>query len=83
MSLTTIGCITNIRYLVSPVVSVPGLSAVELCVRYSGTPTGLQGRKLGWYLRHLGALNWEALGSGLTSFGGLQPATETLLTILA
>ena len=29
-------------------------------------------------LRNLFTLNWEALGSGLTSFGGLQPATESL-----
>ena len=26
-------------------------------------------------LRNLFTLNWEALGSGLTSFGGLQPAS--------
>ena len=29
-------------------------------------------------IRNLFTLNWEALGSGLTSFGGLQPATESL-----
>ena len=30
-------------------------------LRFRSTPTGLQGRKLGWYLRHLGALTASLL----------------------
>ena len=33
-------------------------------------------------LRNLFTLNWEALGSGLTSFGGLQPATHLAVGVV-
>ena len=35
-------------------------------------------RTPGFSLRNLFTLNWEALGSGLTALGGLQPTTESL-----
>lgn len=42
------------------------------------TNTWLQLVAPGFSLRNLFTLNWEALGSGLTALGGLQPTTESL-----
>ena len=59
-----------------------GLVTSSTC-RCPRKPCSSEALILSLYRRHINlfTLNWEALGSGLTSFGGLQPATETLLTI--